>query len=268
VAEDPAESTNVAAEDPDRLRELIALWWDEAAKYKVLPLDGSLQARLAVERPQTSKPRTRYVYYPGGAVVPAFAAPPVFNRPYSIEADVEIPAGGAEGVLVAQGGDAAATPFTSKRAACITTTTTWAETASSWHPPTRSRTDATRCAMSSSLPGNPTSATARVSPAAASCMSTATWSPTPSSRTRSRSSSSSRGSAAATTSAHQPARPMSHHSNSPERSKASPSTSQANSSPTTRRNWHGSWPSSKENRQRMAPGREYGAAAWPRSCSC
>ena len=111
VTEDPAESRNVAADHPDRLRELIALWWDEAAKYKVLPLDGSLQARLATERPQTSEPRTRYVYYPGGAVVPSFAAPPVFNRPYSIEADVEIPAGGAQGILVAQGGDAGGYAF-------------------------------------------------------------------------------------------------------------------------------------------------------------
>ena len=111
VAEDPTESRNLAAGHPDRLRELIALWWEEADKYKVLPLDGSMQARLAAERPQTSKPRTRYVYYPGGSVVPAFAAPPVFNRPYSIEAEVEIPTGGAAGVLVAQGGDAGGYAF-------------------------------------------------------------------------------------------------------------------------------------------------------------
>jgi arylsulfatase A-like enzyme len=106
IADDPTESRDVAAEHPDTLRELIALWWQEAERYKVLPLDSSLQPRLAVERPQTSKPRTRFVYYPGGSVVPPFAAPPIYNRPYSIEADVEIPAGGAEGVLVAQGGDA------------------------------------------------------------------------------------------------------------------------------------------------------------------
>ena len=111
VAEDPAESTNVAADHPDRLRELISLWWDEAEKYKVLPIDGSVQVRLAAERPQTSKPRNRYIYYPGGSVVPAFAAPPVFNRPFSIEADVDIPTGGAEGVLVAQGGDAGGYAF-------------------------------------------------------------------------------------------------------------------------------------------------------------
>jgi hypothetical protein len=106
IAADPTESRDVAAEHPDRLRELVALWWEEAAKYKVLPLDGSMQARLATERPQTSKPRTRFVYYPGGSVVPAFAAPPVYNRAYSIEADVEIANGDAAGVLVAQGGDA------------------------------------------------------------------------------------------------------------------------------------------------------------------
>jgi arylsulfatase A-like enzyme len=106
IATDPTEARNVAAEHPDRLRELIALWWQEAEKYKVLPLDGSLQARLATERPQTSKARSRFVYYPGGSVVPTFAAPPVFNRAYSIEADVEILNGDTEGVLVAQGGDA------------------------------------------------------------------------------------------------------------------------------------------------------------------
>ena len=111
IAEDPTESINVAADQPDRLRELIALWWEEAEKYKVLPLDGSLQPRLAAERPQTSKARTRYVYYPGGSVVPAFAAPPVYNRGYSIDADVEISAGDGTGVLVAQGGDAGGYTF-------------------------------------------------------------------------------------------------------------------------------------------------------------
>ena len=111
IAEDPTESTNVAADHPNRLRELIGLWWEEAEKYKVLPLDGSLQPRLAAERPQTSKARTRYVYYSGGSVVPAFAAPPVYNRAYSIDADVEISAGDGSGVLVAQGGDAGGYTF-------------------------------------------------------------------------------------------------------------------------------------------------------------
>jgi arylsulfatase A-like enzyme len=106
MAGDPTESSNVAAEHPDRLRDMVARWWEEAEKYKVLPLDGSLLARISTERPQTSKPRSRFVYYPGGSVVPPFAAPPLFNRPYSIEADVEIANGDTAGILVAQGGDA------------------------------------------------------------------------------------------------------------------------------------------------------------------
>jgi arylsulfatase len=111
MADDPCEGTDLAAEHPEVVRDLVARWGEEAEKYKVLPLDGTAQARLATVRPQTSKPRSRFVYYPGGSVVPAFAAPPVYNRAYSIEADVDIPAGGAEGVLLSQGGDAGGYAF-------------------------------------------------------------------------------------------------------------------------------------------------------------
>jgi len=111
IDEDPTESSNVAAAHPDQVSKLKALWWGEAEKYKVLPLDGSLQSRLATERPQTSRPRSRFVYYPNLSVVPAFAAPPILNRPHSIEADVEIPAEGASGVVLAQGGDAGGYSF-------------------------------------------------------------------------------------------------------------------------------------------------------------
>jgi hypothetical protein len=111
VTADPAETHNVAADHPDRMRDMVATWWAEAEKYKVLPLDGSLQVRLAAERPQTSRPRTSFTYYPNGSVVPAFACPPAFNRPYAIVADVELATNGASGVLVAQGGDAGGFTF-------------------------------------------------------------------------------------------------------------------------------------------------------------
>jgi arylsulfatase len=104
IETDPTESANVAAEHPAKLRELVSLWWAEAGKYQVLPLDGSLATRIGTERPKTSRPRNRYVYYPDLSVVPFASAPSTYNRPYSIEADVEIPEGGAEGVLFAQGG--------------------------------------------------------------------------------------------------------------------------------------------------------------------
>jgi arylsulfatase len=104
IAEDPAEVHNVADQHPEKLRELIALWWAEAGKYKVLPLDGSVMQRLAAERPRLTQARTQYVFYPDLSVVPIGSTPPVFNRPHSIVADVTMPADGAEGVLLAQGG--------------------------------------------------------------------------------------------------------------------------------------------------------------------
>ncbi len=103
LAEDPAESRNVAGEHPEKLRELIALWWVEAEKYNVLPLDGTFLQRAFVERPKASKDREQFVYYPGLSVVPTFNTPPVINRPHSITADLDIPEG-AEGVLLAQAG--------------------------------------------------------------------------------------------------------------------------------------------------------------------
>ncbi|MFC6976663.1 hypothetical protein ACFQL1_21345 [Halomicroarcula sp. GCM10025709] len=67
------------------------------------PLDGRGTQRLAEARPQPGKPRDRYVYYPGGQHVPENAAVKVFNRDHSITADLVVPVGGAEGVLLAHG---------------------------------------------------------------------------------------------------------------------------------------------------------------------
>jgi arylsulfatase len=104
VDEDYSETRNLAGEHRDKLIELIGRWWAEAGKYQVLPIDGSALERLNVERPTIARPRTKFVYYPGGSGVPFTAAPKVYNRPWSITADVVIPEGGAEGILVAQGG--------------------------------------------------------------------------------------------------------------------------------------------------------------------
>ncbi|MCZ6535707.1 MAG: arylsulfatase, partial [Chloroflexi bacterium] len=104
VAEDFSESNDLASQNPAKLRELISIWWAEAGKFGVLPIDGTLQQRGATVRPQVARPRTRFVYYPDGAPVPTFTSPPIMNRPHSITAEVEIPAGGAEGILMAAGG--------------------------------------------------------------------------------------------------------------------------------------------------------------------
>ena len=101
---DPTECRDLAAEQPVKLQELIALWWAEAGKYNALPLESrDALAILGTERPQLSKPRTRYLYYPGGAEVPEAAAPNIRNRSYTIAAEVNVETTDASGVLFSQG---------------------------------------------------------------------------------------------------------------------------------------------------------------------
>ena len=103
MAEDFAENHNVAADHRDRLIAMIGTWYVEAGKYNVMPVDGSGLARMIAEKPLVALPRDSYTYRPGTQSIPFFAAPRVLNRPHSITADVEIPSGGAEGVLLSQG---------------------------------------------------------------------------------------------------------------------------------------------------------------------
>jgi hypothetical protein len=104
IADDPAETTNLATEHPEKLEEMITRWYVEAGKYQVLPLDGTLMQRILAERPKLAASRDRFVFYPNLSVVPLGSVPQVFNRPHSITADVELRAEGAEGVLLAHGG--------------------------------------------------------------------------------------------------------------------------------------------------------------------
>ena len=103
VEEDFAENHNVAADNRDKLIELIATWYVEAGKYGVMPIDGSGLARMVAEKPAAAPPRDRYTYIPNTQSVPFFAGPRVLNRPHCITATVDIPDGGAEGVLLSQG---------------------------------------------------------------------------------------------------------------------------------------------------------------------
>jgi arylsulfatase A-like enzyme len=103
VAEDPAETHDLATEQRDQLIAMIALWYVEAGRNGVLPIDGSGLERMIAEKPQAAPTRDRYTYRPGTQTVPFFAGPRLMNRPHSITASVEIPEGGAQGVLIAQG---------------------------------------------------------------------------------------------------------------------------------------------------------------------
>jgi hypothetical protein len=103
VATDPTENNNLADQHRDKLIELIATWYVEAGKYNVLPIDGSAVARMMTERPQIAEPRDQYIYRPGTQTLPFWVGPRVLNRSHAITADAEIPASGAEGVLLCQG---------------------------------------------------------------------------------------------------------------------------------------------------------------------
>jgi arylsulfatase A-like enzyme len=101
VEEDFSEYHDVADKHPDRLRELVEMWWAEAGKYNVLPLDDRTHGRLLAREINEKK---TYTFYPGTVRVPQGSAPHTKNRSYSITAEVEIPANGAEGPICAVGG--------------------------------------------------------------------------------------------------------------------------------------------------------------------
>lgn len=94
---DFSETNDLAAAHPDKLRELEALWWEEAAKYKVLPVDDGSGSRL--RRPV----RKKFVLWPGLERVPSDASPRLTNTSYTIAAHITVPVNGCEGVLLSEG---------------------------------------------------------------------------------------------------------------------------------------------------------------------
>jgi arylsulfatase A-like enzyme len=103
LAEDFSEAVDLAGREPERLAELIALWWGEAEKHKVLPLDDRFGPRFAENAARFQGARNHFVFHAGMGHVPTDVAPDVRSRNYIIEADVEIDAADAEGVLIAHG---------------------------------------------------------------------------------------------------------------------------------------------------------------------
>jgi arylsulfatase len=101
---DRAELDNLAGKHPEKVRELVNLWFAEAGANGAFPLDDRSPLEiLLTPRPLLSLPRNRYVYFPGTAEVPEAQAVNVRNRSFAIGALVDIPGPGAEGVLFAQG---------------------------------------------------------------------------------------------------------------------------------------------------------------------
>lgn len=105
--EDYTQSRDLAAENPKKLRELQDLWWAEAARNEVLPLDGRKTERLNGElqgRPSLTGKRSEFTYYPGVLALPAGSAPNLLNKSFSITADLEIDSKSGDGAIFTMGG--------------------------------------------------------------------------------------------------------------------------------------------------------------------
>jgi arylsulfatase len=104
IAEDYSQNTDLSASNPEKLRELQNLFMEEAKKYQVLPLDNDILGRVMAPRPSATAGRTEFTYTGEISGIPAGNAPNPVGKSFSISAEVEIPADGAEGMLNTLGG--------------------------------------------------------------------------------------------------------------------------------------------------------------------
>ena len=98
------QSDDIAAEHPDKVTEMRAAFLEEAKKYQVLPLDASVGARVAAARPSLLAGRDHLVYTAPMTGTPQGDAPYLLNTSFKITAEITVPEGGAEGMIVTSGG--------------------------------------------------------------------------------------------------------------------------------------------------------------------
>jgi arylsulfatase len=101
---DRAEAYNLADQHPEKVTQLVNMWFAEAGKYDVLPLDDRTALEILTdERPADVPASGTYVYYPGTSAIPEHTAASTIGRSFKILADVEITDPNAEGVIVSHG---------------------------------------------------------------------------------------------------------------------------------------------------------------------
>jgi hypothetical protein len=104
LSKDWTQYTDVSAANPKKVQEMKDLMFGEFAKYQVLPLDGTAAARFITPRPSLAAGRNVFNYSGSVVNIPAGNQPGLLNTSYTITADVNIPEGGADGVIVGEGG--------------------------------------------------------------------------------------------------------------------------------------------------------------------
>jgi arylsulfatase len=104
IDEDFTQANDLAKTEPEKLQELVKLFFAEASAHNVLPLDDRKTERLNVDnRPSLTEGRKTFTY-PSGLRLPEGASPDLKHKSHEIVAAVTIPEGGAEGMLLTQGG--------------------------------------------------------------------------------------------------------------------------------------------------------------------
>jgi len=101
VAEDFSEIRDLAAEHPEKLAELVDIWWREAERYNVLPVTN-----MPITGADPRYRRSHYVFYPGIGTIPQLVAPNISNRAWWLRAELVVPEGGAEGAIACHGSHA------------------------------------------------------------------------------------------------------------------------------------------------------------------
>jgi len=104
LTKDWTQSDDVAAKYPAKLKQMQDMFWQEAKKYQVEPLDATVVTRLITPRPSITAGRNMFTWTAPLTGTPNGDAPSILNASYNFKADVEIPQGGGEGMLITQGG--------------------------------------------------------------------------------------------------------------------------------------------------------------------
>jgi arylsulfatase A-like enzyme len=104
ITQDYSQNNNLAEKNPEKLKELQALFLEEAEKYQVFPLDNRAFARYLDPKPSATAGQTVFTYTGERVGIPADNAPHILNRDYTITAQITVPEGGAEGMIVTFGG--------------------------------------------------------------------------------------------------------------------------------------------------------------------
>jgi arylsulfatase len=101
---DFSQTDDIAAKYPEKVKEMKAQFIAEARKYQVLPMDASVAARIVAPRPNITAGRSEFVYTRPMVGLPQGDSPVLLNTSYTVTADIDVPQGGAEGMILTSGG--------------------------------------------------------------------------------------------------------------------------------------------------------------------